>query len=78
MQCFTAHIDALTSSHLAEISPECARYVQRTLQQALEKTATSPSPDDPQRHEAQVHPLMFLDVIRVCTGNNAKPVKDTR
>ncbi|KAL3133077.1 hypothetical protein ABBQ38_006979 [Trebouxia sp. C0009 RCD-2024] len=53
MQCFTAHIDALTSSHLAEISPECARYVQRTLQQALEKTATSPSPDDPQRHEAQ-------------------------
>ncbi|KAL3149295.1 hypothetical protein ABBQ32_002108 [Trebouxia sp. C0010 RCD-2024] len=53
MQCFTAHIGALTSNHLAEISPEGAKYVQRRLLQALQKTATSPSPDDSQQHKAQ-------------------------
>lgn len=55
VQCLTAHIDTLTSSHVAEASPECARYVQTTLLQALEKTAASHGRDDLQQHKAQVH-----------------------
>lgn len=51
VQCFTAHVDALTSKHLAEISPHCAKYVQKTILQALEETIPL---NDSEDHKVQV------------------------
>lgn len=57
VQCLTAHIDAFTSSQLAELSPECAKYVQTTLLQALEQTVPL---QDPEQLKAQVHRHAFF------------------
>lgn len=51
VQCLTGHVDALTSNRLAELSPDCAKYVQASLLQALQETA---SLQDSEQHKAQV------------------------
>ena len=51
VQCLTGHVDALTSNRLAEISPDCAKYVQTSLLQALHETGLL---QDSEQHKAQV------------------------
>lgn len=58
VQCLTAHVDTLTSSQLAELSPECAKYVQTTLLQALEQTVPL---HDSEQQKAQVRRRTFFN-----------------
>lgn len=58
VQCLTAHVDILTSSQLAEVSPEFAKYVQTTLLQALEQTVPL---HDSEQQKAQVRRRTLFD-----------------
>ena len=62
VQCLTAHVEDLTSTHVAEISPDCAQYVQATLLQGLKETAASDSPDPSEQQKAQVHRVACSEV----------------
>ena len=54
LKCLAAHVDALTSKSLADLSPESATYAQRTLLQSVEREDALTHPADSAHHKAQV------------------------